>query len=91
MDLSFIGYSFRLRGIKCFIQRGFGVGIQIVHHQANLLCMGILLINKFLDKVRPINFCPLCSDLRITLTRSWCKSDKNLCSPIALLVCVIPQ
>jgi hypothetical protein len=35
MDFSFIRDSFRLRRIKSFIQRGFGVGSEMVHHQAN--------------------------------------------------------
>ena len=29
------------------------MGIQIVHHEANLLYVGIMLINQFFDKVRP--------------------------------------
>jgi hypothetical protein len=44
------------------------MGIQIVHYEANFLHMGIMLINKCLDKVRPIHFCPLRSDFSITLT-----------------------
>jgi hypothetical protein len=54
MDLSFIRDAFRLRRIKGFIQRSFGVGMQIVHHETNLLHVGIMLINKFFDKMRPI-------------------------------------
>lgn len=45
MDLSCIRDAFRLRRIKGFIQRSFGVGMQIVHHEANLLHVGIMLIN----------------------------------------------
>ena len=45
------------------------MGIQIVHHQTEFLDVGIMLIKKFLDKVRPINFCPLLSDFGIPLTR----------------------
>jgi hypothetical protein len=45
MDLSFIRDSFRLRRIKGFIKSGFGMGIQIVHHEANFLHMGLMLIN----------------------------------------------
>jgi hypothetical protein len=44
------------------------MGIQIVHHEANFLHMGIMLINQFLDKVRPISLCPLRSDFGIPLT-----------------------
>ncbi len=68
MDLSCIRDSFRLRRIKCFIKRCFGVGIEIVHHEADFLHMRIMLINKFSYKVRPINFCPLRSAFGITLT-----------------------
>ena len=46
MDVSFIGYSFRLRRIKCFIQRGFGVGIAIVHHQTDFLYMRRMFSNS---------------------------------------------
>ena len=63
MDLYVIRDSFRLRRIKGFIQRSFGVGIQVVHHEANLLHVGIMLINQFFDKVRPIHVC----SLRVTL------------------------
>ena len=69
MDREFIRDAFRLRGIKCFIQRGCGMGMQIVHHQTEFLHVGRMLINKFLDKVCPINFGPLLSDFGIPLTR----------------------
>jgi hypothetical protein len=49
MDLAFIRNSFRLRRIKGFIKSGFGMGIQIIYHEANLLYMGIMLINQFFD------------------------------------------
>ncbi len=68
MDHSFIGYSFRLRRIKCFIKRSFSVRIEIVHHEADFLHMRIMLINKVLYKMRPINFCPLLSDFGVSLT-----------------------
>ena len=38
------------------------MGIEILHYQANLLHVGIILINKFLDKVCPINFRSLIRD-----------------------------
>ena len=44
------------------------MGIKIIHHEADLLCVRIMLINKFLDKISPINFCPLFSDFGMTLT-----------------------
>ena len=50
-----------------------------------------MLINKFLDKVRPIHFCSLLSDFRIPLTNQGFKSDKNICSSIALILCVLSQ
>jgi hypothetical protein len=90
MDLSFICDSFRLRRSKGFIKRSFGVGIQIVHHEANLLHVRIMLINQFFDKVRPIYLCSLLSDFGLPFTRSWFKSDKNICCPIPLVFCVIP-
>jgi len=43
------------------------------------------------NKVVPINFCPLLSDFSIPLTSQWFKSDKNVCGPISLLLCVISQ
>ena len=63
MERSCIGDSFGLRGVKGFIQRGLGVGMQIVHHEADLLSMRSMLINKFLDKMRPIHFRSLIRDL----------------------------
>ena len=65
--------------------------IQIIHHEANFLHMGIMLINKFLDKVCPIHLGPLRRDLGMPLTSSGLKSHKNVCRPIALLLGVIPQ
>jgi hypothetical protein len=63
----------------------------MVHHEANLLHVGIMLINQFFDKVRPIHFCSLLSDFGLPLTCSWFKSYKNVCCPIPLVLCVIPQ
>jgi len=91
MDLSFICYSFCLRRGKCFIKRGFGMGIKIIHHETDFLYVRIMLINKFLDKVGPINFCPLLSDFGMTLTSSWFKSHKNICCPISLILGIISQ
>jgi len=91
MDLSFIRDSLRFRGITCFRKRGFRVGMQMVHHEANLRPMGSMLLNKCLDKVRPITCCPLRSDFGISLTSSWLKSNKNVCRSISLILCVIPQ
>ena len=62
MDLEFIRYSFRLRWLKGFIKRCFHMRIEIVHHQMDFFDMGVMLINKFLDKVRPIHFGPLLRD-----------------------------
>ena len=91
MDRSFIGDSLCLSRGKCFIKRGFGMGIKIIHHEADFLCMRIMLIHKFLDKVGPINFCPLLSDFGMTLTSSWFKSHKNVCGPNSLILCIISQ
>src|SRR2546430_9767137 len=91
MDRSFIRDSFRLRRIKGFIKRCFGVGIEIGHHQADFFPMGIMLINKFADKIRPITLCPLLSDFGIPLTSSWCKSDKNVCRPLSLILGIVPK
>jgi hypothetical protein len=68
MDLSFLRDSLRLRRLKSFIKSGFGVGIEMVHSQANFFYMRIMLINKFSEKIRPINLGPLCCDFRISLT-----------------------
>ena len=91
MDVSFIGDSFRLLRGKGFIKRCFGVGIQIIHHEANFLSMGIMLINQCVDKVRPVNFCPLISDFGIALTSEGCKGHKNVRGPISLLLGIIPE
>ena len=74
VDVEFIGDSFCLRRIKSFIQRSFGVGIEIVHNSADFLRMGIMLVNESLDKVGPIHFGALISSLGIALTCSWLKS-----------------
>ena len=44
------------------------MGMKIIHHETYFLYVRIMLINKFLDKVRPINFGPLLSDCSIPLT-----------------------
>jgi hypothetical protein len=44
------------------------VSIQIIHYKADFLHVRIMLINKFLDKVRPINFRPLLCDFCHTLS-----------------------
>ena len=38
--------------------------------------MGIMLINKFLDQMCPINFCPLLRDFGISLPASGSKAIK---------------
>jgi hypothetical protein len=91
MKFSFIRDSFRLTGIQCFIQRGFRVGMQIVHPQTNLLHVRRMLINQCLHKVRPITLCPLLSDCGIPLTSSWFTSHKHVRRPIALILGVISQ
>ena len=87
--LSFICDSFGLMGGKCFIKRGVSMGMKIIHHEADFLCVRIMLIHKCLDKVGPIHFCPLLSDFGMTLTSSWFKSHKNVGGPISLILCII--
>jgi hypothetical protein len=65
------------------------MGIAIVHHQANLLHVGRMLINKFLDKVRPINFCPLICYCYCPSTGSRFKSHENICRAISFIFRVI--
>ena len=48
VELSFIGYALRLRGIKGFIKRGLLVRIKIIKHETNFFSMGIMLINECL-------------------------------------------
>jgi hypothetical protein len=91
MALSFLRDSFRLRRIKGCIQSGFGMGIESVHDEANLLHVRIMLIHQFFDKVRPILLRALLSHCGIPLACSGCKSHKNVCGPIPLLLGVIPQ
>ena len=67
------------------------MGIKIIHHEADFLYVRIMWINKFLDKVGPINFCPLLRDFGMTVTNSWFKSPKNVCRPISLILCIISQ
>jgi hypothetical protein len=67
------------------------MGMQSVHHEANFLPMGIMLINQFLDKVCSIYLCPLRSDFGIPLASSGFKSHKNIGSAISLLLSVISQ
>jgi hypothetical protein len=91
MDLSFLRDAFRLRGIKGFIQRCCGMGMQIVHHQTKFFPMGIRLINKCADKVCPLYLCSLLSNFGIPLASEWFKSHKNICGPLSLILSVISQ
>ena len=43
--------------------------MQIIHHQTKFVYMRIMLINKLLDKVRPVNFCSLLRDFGYPLSR----------------------
>ena len=85
MDLSFIRDSFRLRGIKCFIERCFGVGMQIIHHQTKFVYMRIMLINKLLDKVRPVNFFRCSVTLVLRCPAKGSKAMKMFAVPFLLL------
>jgi hypothetical protein len=91
MDVSCIGYALCLHGIKGFIQGCRVVGMQIIEHQAYVLSMRRTLINKFSYTICPVNFGTLLSDFRRALAISWFKSHKNVGSPIALLLCILPE
>jgi hypothetical protein len=91
LDCSFIRDSFRLRGIQCFIERCFGVGMQSIHHQTKFFPMRILLIHKLLDTVRPVNFCSLLRDCGYPLSSSRCKSHENVCRAISCIFCVLSE
>jgi hypothetical protein len=91
MAREFLRDSLRLRGIKCCIKSGFGMGMQSVHQQTQFLHVGRMLSNKFFDQVGPINCCALRSALGIPLTRQGFKSHKNVCRSISLRLWVISQ
>jgi hypothetical protein len=63
------------------------MGRKIIHPEADLLYVRIMLSNKFLDKRGPINFCPLLRACGMTVTSSWFKSQKNVCCPLSLRRC----
>ena len=60
MERSCIGSSVRRSGLQSFLPRGWGRGMQLVHHQTPRLHGRILVINTVLDTVRPIPWGPLC-------------------------------
>ena len=91
MDRAFLRDALRLRGITCFIQRCFGMGMQLVHHQTQFFHMGIMLINKFADNVCPLYWCSLRSPFGLPLASAWVKSHQNICGPMALRRSVIAQ
>jgi len=91
VNLSFLRESFRLRGIKGFLERCCGMGMQIVHHEADVLHMGIMVIHQCLDKVRPIHLGPRRSDFGLPLTSSGCKTHTNIGRAISLRFSGISQ
>jgi hypothetical protein len=90
-DRSFIRESFRLRRIKGFLKCCFGRRMQIIHHAAHCLHMGIRLIHKVLEKGCPIHLGPLRRDFGMPWTSSGLQSHKHVGRPLALLRSVIPQ
>jgi hypothetical protein len=91
MDVSFLRDSLRLRGIKCFRQRGCGGGLELVHPQAHFLGVGIMLLNQFVAKACPIHLGPLRCDCAIPLTGSWLTGHTKVGDAIALLLCSLAQ
>jgi len=67
------------------------MGMQMVHHEPHLLHRGRILLNQCFDTEGPLYCCALCSHFCISLTCSWLKSHKHICSPMALLLCSISQ
>jgi hypothetical protein len=65
------------------------VGMQIIHHQTDVLGMGILLIPKLFHKICPVNFCALLRYFCLALPVERFTSHTNICGPISLIFCVI--
>jgi hypothetical protein len=91
MDVERIGDSLGLRGLTCFRQRSCGMGMQIVHHEADVLDMRIMLLKQFLDNMRPIHFWALLCAFCHALTDDRFNSDTNICCTISLICRVIAE
>jgi hypothetical protein len=91
LDHECSGYSLRLRRITGFIKSSLRVRLAMVQHEADVLHMRRMLINKCLYTMCPIHFWPLLSDFGVSWTNPWFKSDKTVRCPMSCIFCVIAQ
>jgi hypothetical protein len=91
MDRSWIGNALGLSGGKGFRKRGLSVRMPMVHHPAHLFHVRSMVLNQFVDNVRPIHCCPRRSDCGIPLPRSGCKSHKHVRRPVSVIRGILAQ
>jgi hypothetical protein len=69
MNLQAVGNALGFGGFKGFVQRTKRVSVEIIQHQRNALRIRIVKINQISNGVGPIDFCPMFSNLDLTLSR----------------------
>lgn len=72
------------------IEGGWSMGIQVIHHQHNLLGVRIVDIDHLPDEAGPIHFRPLGRDLRIALARQRFTGQKDVADAMPLILVILP-
>ena len=54
MDVKTIGQAAALGGRERFVERGDGVGVEVIHNQAHLDGLGVALLEHAFDEARPV-------------------------------------
>src|ERR1035437_5034886 len=72
---------FRLTGL---VERGGRMGVEVIHHDHNFLCLGIDHIRKVLHGVRPIFSGALVGDFDKAHSHQRLKEHKQVCDPFPL-------
>jgi hypothetical protein len=74
---------------KCFIKGSRGMGIEIVTHHSDFMCLWQMNINQVLHTISEILFCPACGDFHVPPTSQRLQEQKQVASALALLFVVI--
>jgi hypothetical protein len=89
MNLQTLENPLSFRGRKGLIERGAGMGVEVVHDQDNAMRFGIALVDESLDKPRPILPCPMLRHLDMPPARKRLESQKKVRHPVAFVLTVV--
>src|SRR5215210_6821328 len=89
VDLQLLAQASGFGRSKRLIQGGGGVGVEVIHHQNDLLGAGVVEVNQLSYAIRPVDLRPPLGDAYVAPAGQRLADDEEVSRPVALVLVVV--